>query len=105
MSNKPDVLGKYLYVEIPQRNSKIIVDENTKKELNEKLLKHLQRVKIWAIGDACSEKLQNAYKEGKDILVNPEGISRAKMVPFDEGGDEPIVRALIFDYDVIHIWP
>jgi len=103
--NKPEVLGKYLYIEIPQRNSKIIVDENTKKELNRKLLEHLQRVKIWAIGNACSQKLQNAYKEGKEILINPEALSQAKMVPFDEGGEEPIVRALIMDYHVIHIWP
>jgi len=103
--NKPEVLGKYLYVEIPQRNSKIIVDENTKEELQKQLLKHLQRVKIWAIGDACSDKLKNAYENGREVLINPEGLSQAKMVPFDEGGEEPIIRALIMDYHVIHIWP
>lgn len=102
--DKPKVLGKRLYIEIPQRNSKIIVDENTKEELNRQLMKHLHKVKIWAIGDMCHTSLQEAFEFDKEILVDPAAIARASMVPFDEGGEEPIVRALIYDHDVIHIW-
>jgi hypothetical protein len=103
---KPIILGKFLYLEIPTKeDSKIIVDENTKEELSKKLLKKLEKLKIWAIGDAANPKLIKAHNEGKFVLVNPDAIQKAKLVPFDEGGDEPVMRALVLDYDIIHIWP
>lgn len=97
--NKPTVLGKFIYVDLPEKEeSKIIVDENTKEALQRELLKTLQRVTIWAVGDAANPLL----KEGQEVLVNPSALTggNAKMVPFPDGK----VRALILDYDVVHIW-
>ena len=103
MSKKPQVLGKFVYIELPDApDSKIIVDENTKEELHKKMLVHLQRVKIWAVGDAANPKL----KVGQEVLVNPSALTgaNAKLVPFPDEG-KGVRRALVLDYDIVHIWP
>ena len=104
---KPIVLGKFLYIEIPKKEkSKIIVSENSKEELSRKLLKTYSKLKIWAIGSGANPKLIEAHKQGKFVLVNPDAIQKAKLVPFfEEEEEEPVMRALVLDYDVIHIWP
>jgi hypothetical protein len=35
------------------------------------------------------------------VTIDPAAITRAKMVEFDDG----ITRALVLDYDIVHIWP
>lgn len=100
--NKPDVLGKYVYIDIPIREEmKFQVDKNTKEELEKEFLKKLKKLQIWAVGDAANSKL----KEGQWVLVDPEALrSSVKMVPFDINGKE-IFKALILDYHIVHIWP
>jgi len=98
--NKPIVLGKFVYVDLPQKEElKVIVDENTKEALQKALLKDLQRVTIWAVGDAANPKL----KEGQQVLVDPSALTggNSKIVPFEDGK----TRALILDYHIVHIWP
>jgi hypothetical protein len=96
--NKPKVLGKNVYISLPEedKKSKIIVDENTKDELNKQLLKKMSKLQVWAVGEGTT-----VVEVGDWVLVNPEALSRAKMVEFDDG----VIRALVLDYDIIHIWP
>ena len=96
--NKPIVLGKNVYVNVPHKEeTKIIVDENTKETLEKQVLIKLRKLEIWAIGDAANPKLEI----GQMVLIDPAAITRAKMVEFDDG----VTRALVLDYDIIHIWP
>ena len=93
------VLGRYVYITLPpKKESKIIPDSNTKEALQKELLKKMKRLQIWDVGELANPKL----KKGMWVLVNPASLAKAQMVPFDE--DETIVRALIQDYDIIHIW-
>lgn len=94
---KPIVLGKFVYIELPPKEeSKLIVDENTKEALSKELLIKMQKLKIWATGDAANPKL----KEGQVVLVNPSALQKAQIVPINGS-----IKALILDYDIIHIWP
>lgn len=95
---KPKVLGKYVYVEVPiRKESKLTLDENTKESLQKEFLKQLSRVQVWAVGNMASQEIA----EGDWVLVDPIALRDAKMVPFEDG----VTRALILDYNVIHIWP
>ena len=95
---KPIVLGKNVYVDIPpeDKERKIIVDANTKEALQKELLVKLKKLQIWAVGDAANPKLE----VGQWVLIDPTAITSAKMVTFDDD----ITRALILDYNIIHIW-
>lgn len=98
---KPIVLGKFVYITLPpQEDSKLIVDSNTKEALNKELMMKLSRLKVWAVGDAANPKI----KENSWVLVNPSALQRAEIVPFEFEGEKTL-KALISDYDIIHIWP
>lgn len=103
MSKKVDnvkVLGRYVYINVPETpESKIQVDHNTKKDLDAALLKKMARLEVWKKGDQANKLI----KEGAFVLVNPGALSQAQMVPFEENG-KSINRALIQDFDIIHIW-
>ena len=100
--SKPLVLGKFVYIDMPEKpEMKIQVDENTKEALEKEFLKKLDKLQIWAVGDAANPKL----KEGQWVLVNPEALARTmRMVPFTINGKE-VRKALVLDYDIVHIWP
>lgn len=102
MSKKPEVLGKYVYIDIPVRpKMHIKVDENTKEALEKEFLKKLDKLQVWAVGDAANPKI----KEGDIVLVDPEAIARnLKMVPFNWNG-ETVEKGLILDFHIVHIWP
>lgn len=95
---KPKVLGKFVYISLPEKEqeSKIIVDNNTKEDLNKALLQKFKKLEVWAVGESANP----AIKEGQQVLVDPSAISQAKMVEFDDGS----VKALVLDYNIIHIW-
>ena len=96
----PIVLGKFVYITLPPKEeSKILVDENTKDELSKKMLITMSRLQIWAIGDSANTKL----KVGQWVLIKPEALQRADIVPFEHNG-EKVTKALILDYDIVHIW-
>lgn len=102
MNEKPKVLGKYVYINIPVRSEqKFKVDDNTKKAVEKAFLEKLDRLQIWAVGDAANTKL----KEEQWVLVDPEAIrNNLKMVPFNFDG-EKVYKGLILDYHIVHIWP
>lgn len=102
MNIKPEVLGKYVYIDIPLREEyKFEVDANTKEALEKEFLKTLNKLQIWAVGDNANPKLQ----EGQWVLVDPEALARnVKMVDFEIDGKE-VKKALVLDYHIVHIWP
>lgn len=101
MSNKPTVLGRYVYITIPLKPEyKVEVDANTKEELEKAFIQTLDKLEIWAVGDAANPKL----KEGQKVLVDPEALARnVKMVSFNING-EIIKKGLVLDHHIVHIW-
>lgn len=97
--NKPKVLGKYVYVSLPEQKeeNKVIVDENTKKALEKELLQQMKKLEVWAVGESANDSIN----EGDWVLVDPSALAQAKMVEFDDG----VTRALVLDFHIVHIWP
>lgn len=95
--NKPHVLGKNVYIDIPEKPEyKIEVDANTKEELEREWISKFNKLQVWAVGEAANPSIT----EGCWVLVDPEAIRNLKMIPF---GDE--TKGLILDYHIVHIWP
>jgi hypothetical protein len=96
--SKPKVLGKFVYIDIPEKQeTKIQVDENTKEALQKEWISKLSRLKVWAVGESANPSI----KEGDMVLIDPNSINSIKMVPMDDGS----VKGLILDYHIVHIWP
>jgi len=97
MSNRPKVLGKYVYLEIPtQEEFKFEVDHNTKEALEKEWIAKLNKLKVWAVGESANPSI----KEGDFVLMDPNAISTLKMIPMDDGTK----KGLILDYHIVHIW-
>lgn len=97
-NKKPKVLGKYVYIDIPEKpETKISVDENTKEALQKEWISKLRKLEVWAVGEAANPSI----KEGDFVCVDPNAINNIKMVPMDDGS----VKGLILDYHIVHIWP
>jgi hypothetical protein len=92
----PRLLGNRIYLEIPKKEeSKLIVDENTKEALEKEMIKKMSRLTVHSIGELVTN-----VKVGEDVLVDPEALSRAKVIPYSE--EEDVL--LISPFDVIHVW-
>jgi hypothetical protein len=92
----PRLLGNRIYLEIPKKEeSKLIVDENTKEALEKEMIKKMSRLTVHSIGELVTN-----VKVGEEVLVDPEALSRAKVIPYSEKEDV----LLISPFDVIHVW-
>jgi len=99
---KPKVLGKFVYLTIPEKKeTKLEVDHNTKEALEKEWMQKLDKVEVWAVG----ENANPAIKEGDFVLFDPSAINTIKMVPFKDENGNQITKALILDYHIVHIWP
>ena len=97
MTTKPKVLGKFVYIDIPETPEyKIQVDENTKKALEKEWVSKFNRLQVWAVGESANPSI----KEDDWVLIDPEAIRSIKMVPFGK-----TTKGLILDYHIVHIWP
>lgn len=98
MMKKPKVLGRYVYLDIPERPEyKIEVDANTKAELDKEWIAKFNKLQVWAKGNLVSEYIN----EGDWILMDPSGIPTLKMVPMPDGTKKGYVQ----DHYIVHIWP
>jgi pyruvate kinase len=98
MAKKPykALLGNRIYVEIPKKEeSKLIVDENTKEELQRQMLKKMSKLKVYDVGDIV--KNVNA---GDTVLVDPGKLKDAVVIPLSDEKDV----LLVSPFDVIHVW-
>ena len=90
------LLGNRIYVNIPKKeDSKIIVDENTKEELQRQLLKKMSKLTVHDVGDLVTN-----IKKGDVILVDPGKLKDSMVIPLTEEKDV----LLVSPFDVIHIW-
>lgn len=90
------LLGNRIYLEIPKKEeSKLIVDENTKEALEKEMIKKMSRLVVHSVGTVNME-----IKAGDTVLVDPEALSKARMIPLSE--DETVL--LVSPFDVIMIW-
>jgi co-chaperonin GroES (HSP10) len=90
------LLGNRIYLEIPQKEeSKLIVDENTKEALEKEMIKKMSRLKVHSVGTANMD-----VKVGDVVLVDPEALSKARMIPLSE--EETVL--LVSPFDIIQIW-
>ena len=96
--SKPKVLGKFVYIDIPEKpETKIQVDENTKEALQKEWIAKLSKLKVWAVGENANPSI----KEGDMVLIDPNAINTIKMIPMDDGS----TKGMILDYNIVHIWP
>jgi hypothetical protein len=89
--------GNRVYVIVPEQDdkSKLIVDENTKEELQRVMLKKMARLEVYAVGDTIKD-----ISEGDVILADPGKLKDALLIPLSEER-----KVLLLSYfDVIHIW-
>jgi pyruvate kinase len=98
MAKKPykALLGNRIYVEIPKKDeSKIIVDENTKEELQRQMLKKMSKLKVYDVGDIVKN-----VKAGDTVLVDPGKLKDAMVIPLSDEKDV----LLVSPFDVLHVW-
>jgi len=98
MAKKPykALLGNRIYVEIPKKEeSKLIVDENTKEELQRQMLKKMSKLKVYDVGDIVKN-----VKAGDTVLVDPGKLKDAMVIPLTDEKDV----LLVSPFDVIHVW-
>jgi len=92
----PKLLGNRVYLEIPKKEeSKLIVDENTKEALEKEMIKKMSRLKVHSVGTAIMD-----IKVGDVVLVDPEALSKARMIPLSD--DETVL--LVSPFDIIQVW-
>ena len=90
------LLGNRIYVEIPKKEeSKLIVDENTKEELQRQMLKKMSKLKVYDVGDIVKN-----VKAGDTVLVDPGKLKDAVVIPLSDEKDV----LLVSPFDVIHVW-
>lgn len=90
------LLGNRVYLEIPKKEeSKLIVDENTKEALEKEMIKKMSRLKVHSVGTAIMD-----IKVGDVVLVDPEALSKARMIPLSD--DETVL--LVSPFDIIQVW-
>ena len=98
------LIGNRVYLEVPkEKDTKIIVDHNTKKDLEKELLKTLNKLKVVAVGEGVglTESSKGIVIEVGDlVLVDPSAIARANIVPIT---DELSVICVNY-YDIMHVW-
>jgi len=98
MAKKPykALLGNRIYVDIPKKEeSKLIVDENTKEELQRQMLKKMSKLKVYDVGDIVKN-----VKAGDTVLVDPGKLKDAVVIPLSDDKDV----LLVSPFDVIHVW-
>ena len=90
------LLGNRIYVEIPKKEeSKLIVDENTKEELQRQMLKKMSKLKVYDVGDIVKN-----VKVGDTVLVDPGKLKDAMVIPLSDDKDV----LLVSPFDVLHVW-
>jgi len=98
--NKPfkKLLGSRIYLEMPkQKETKVIVDHNTKEDLEKALLKGQNKLKVYAVGSGITD---DVLVEGCFVLVEPSSLASAPMIPLTED----ITVAMVGYVSIIHIW-
>jgi hypothetical protein len=88
--------GNRVFLEIPKKDdSKIIVDENTREAMNRALVQTFRKLKIYEVGDLITD-----LNKGDFVLVDPEMLKRAPIIPLSETRDV----LMISQFDVALIW-
>ena len=92
----PKLLGNRVYLNIPKKEeSKLIVDENTKEALEKEMIKKMSKLTVHSVGTANMD-----VKVGDVVLVDPEALSKARMIPLPD--DETVL--LVSPFDIIQVW-
>lgn len=88
--------GNRVFLEIPKKeDSKLIVDENTKEALQNELVLKMGKLKVYATGELVSD-----INKGDFVLVDPEALKRALIIPLSEVKSVLLVNNL----DIAMIW-
>ena len=88
--------GNRIFLNIPKKeDSKLIVDENTKEALEKEMLKKMNKLTVFAVGDLVLD-----IKEGDTVLVEPYALQKALIIPLSDTQDVLLVST----FDVVMIW-
>ena len=92
------LLGNRIYLEIPKKEeSKLIVDENTKEALEKEMIKKMSKLVVHSVG---TSNMDESLVVGAVVLVDPEALSKARMIPLSE--EETVL--LVSPFDIIQTW-
>lgn len=89
--------GHRVYLEMPQpeKESKLIVDDNTKESLQKEMLQKMNKLVVYGVGELITD-----LKEGDIVLVEPTALSKALMIPLSDSK----TVLLVSTFDIIHTW-
>lgn len=94
------LLGNRVYLEVPEEpTSNVILDDHSKRILEEERLKKWGRLRVYAVGEAAAE----IVSVGDEVMVDPSSVSRSGgviRIPISPDKDVLLVSVL----DIAHIW-
>jgi len=89
--------GNRVFLEMPKmvEDNKLYVDENTKEALQKEMVLRMRKLKVYAAGDLVLD-----FEKGDYVLVDPEALSKAKLIPLSEAKTVMMVSA----FDIALVW-
>jgi len=90
-------LGRRVYLEIPEEpKSSIILDDASKKALEEEQLEKWGKLTVYAVGADIADQLY----EGDVVMLDPSSVSKVIKIPLTPDKDVLLVSF----FDIAHIW-
>jgi len=89
------ILGSRVYVNKPEMpETKTILSEDVKRQIDNDLVKQFDRLKVYAIGDSVKD-----ITPGDEVFVEPSQLRNALVIKID-GVD----RILLPSHAIMHVW-
>ena len=90
------LLGNRVLLVIPKKEeTKLIIDHNTKEDLQKELFKKMSKLKVHSVGDTV-----NNFTAGDIVLVEPSALQKGVLIDISE--EEQVVLVSVFD--VVLVW-
>ena len=90
------LLGNRVLLVVPKKEeTKLIVDHNTKEDLQKEMLRKMSKLEVHSIGDTV-----NNFKSGDVVLVDPIALNKAVLI--DISPEQQVLLVSVFD--IVLIW-
>ena len=91
------LLGTRIYLELPEEpKSNLVLDEESKAELEKEKLRTYGRLKVYAVGNGVEHIVP-----GDEVMIDPSSAARGVVkIPLSE--DKEVIMVSVFD--VAHVW-
>lgn len=90
------LLGNRVLLIVPRKEeTKLILDHNTKEDLQKEMLKKMSKLEVHSVGDTV-----NTFKTGDIVLVDPMALNKAVLI--DISPEKQVLLVSVFD--VVLVW-